>query len=57
MIGLRLVISVTDHTGGVGAGIRPVDNSGLDRTPERQPLRVGLGRLIIVVAQGTAVTS
>lgn len=50
MVCYRLVIAMTDHTGGIGASIRAIDNSGPNRTPERQPLRVGLGCLIIVVA-------
>ena len=48
---------MADHTSGIGAGIGPIDNGGLNRTPERQPLRIGLGRLIIIVTQGTAISS
>jgi len=48
---------MADHTGGIGNGIGAIDDGRPDRIPERQPIRVGLGGLIIIVTQGTAIAS
>jgi len=57
MVRCCFVIIVADHTSGVGNAISAIDNGHPYRTRKGQPFRVGLSRIIVVMTQGTTVTS
>ena len=48
---------MADHTGGIGKSIGAIDNGRPNRIPKWQTIRVSLCGLIVIVTQGTAITS